>query len=479
MKIIVVIGLPASGKEQPISEAVLTPNGWSSMGDLKINDYVIGSNGLPTKVLGIYPQGVKDVYTVTTKDGVKIRCGENHLWSVYHSIHSKPKLIIRTTNELINRGVIKPCGRPRYTLPIFNGLQNELDVNYSYALGYCLGNGCFTKDCLFISYDLKVESNILNLLEPSLGQPTNSRNNGGNSNQSSYSWRNIHPEIAKYRNSGKSGDKHLLKEHSNWLTWNYNSRLELLKGLLDSDGCVGKNGASNNFSSTSINLITLVRDLIRSLGGRCCEPYKDNRTHYKSGSCWSLAFRMPICPFKLKADNWKASVISMSSSIISIVKEDYKEESVCIKVDAPDELYVTTGFKLTHNTHYCELLNLDFHGVIVDDNLIDNNRNIIIDLIQDGRNFIYVDAALCNLDVLNKFKEFIDCVKDTHRIEEVEYIYFENNPEQCLINAANPNRVGKKVNRYIDYLTLIYKIPEGVVPLKVYRAKEAIEESGT
>ena len=37
---------PAYGKEQPYSEPVLTSNGWKTMGELTLNDNVIGSDGL-------------------------------------------------------------------------------------------------------------------------------------------------------------------------------------------------------------------------------------------------------------------------------------------------------------------------------------------------------------------------------------------------------------------------------------------------
>ena len=43
---------------------------------------MVGSNGLPTHVLGVYPQGRREVYRVTTQDGAStLACGE-HLWTV-------------------------------------------------------------------------------------------------------------------------------------------------------------------------------------------------------------------------------------------------------------------------------------------------------------------------------------------------------------------------------------------------------------
>src|SRR4030042_3673650 len=70
------------GKQQPLSEPVLTPSGWSTMGELKIGDYVTGKNGLPTKVLVVFPQGVRRVFSLELSDGTFVRAGEDHLWSV-------------------------------------------------------------------------------------------------------------------------------------------------------------------------------------------------------------------------------------------------------------------------------------------------------------------------------------------------------------------------------------------------------------
>src|SRR5215212_2547891 len=70
------------GRAQPLDAMVATPEGFRPIGSLRVGDLVIGSGGLPTPVLGVFPQGVKEVYRVTTQDGAStLACGE-HLWTV-------------------------------------------------------------------------------------------------------------------------------------------------------------------------------------------------------------------------------------------------------------------------------------------------------------------------------------------------------------------------------------------------------------
>src|SRR5690349_1200615 len=49
------------GRAHPIATPVLTPDGFRPIGDLTVGDLVIGSNGEPTPVIGVYPQGEKDI----------------------------------------------------------------------------------------------------------------------------------------------------------------------------------------------------------------------------------------------------------------------------------------------------------------------------------------------------------------------------------------------------------------------------------
>src|SRR5262245_20868772 len=70
------------GRAQPVDSPVLTPSGFGRIGDLEVGDLVFGSNGRPTPVLGVYPQGRKEVFRVTTQDGSSTLASGDHLWFV-------------------------------------------------------------------------------------------------------------------------------------------------------------------------------------------------------------------------------------------------------------------------------------------------------------------------------------------------------------------------------------------------------------
>ena len=70
------------GRAQPLDQKVLSPDGFRLIGELKVGDLVIGSDGLPTPVLGVFPQGRKEVYRLTAQDGATTVCCAEHLWAV-------------------------------------------------------------------------------------------------------------------------------------------------------------------------------------------------------------------------------------------------------------------------------------------------------------------------------------------------------------------------------------------------------------
>lgn len=74
-----------SGKALPNSVRIPTPQGWKAVNEIKIGDYLFDRMGRPTKVLGVYPQGKREVYQLTFEDGRTAKSSIDHIWAVYLS----------------------------------------------------------------------------------------------------------------------------------------------------------------------------------------------------------------------------------------------------------------------------------------------------------------------------------------------------------------------------------------------------------
>lgn len=73
---------PGMGKGHPLTTKVLTPSGWTQVGDLVPGDAIFGSDGKPTEVTGVFPRGELDVFRVSFNDGTSVLVDGDHLWAV-------------------------------------------------------------------------------------------------------------------------------------------------------------------------------------------------------------------------------------------------------------------------------------------------------------------------------------------------------------------------------------------------------------
>jgi hypothetical protein len=135
-------------------------------------------------------------------------------------------------------------------------------------------------------------------------------------------------------------------------------RIELLQGLLDTDGYISKNG-SVFFYTVSDQLASDVVEIVNSLGGIVKSSVKYPKYTYRGEvrngqKCNVLCICLPnnIMPFKLERKMLlvKDRIKYFPTRYISDIIEVGQKECQCISVDAPDSLYVTDNFILTHNT---------------------------------------------------------------------------------------------------------------------------------
>ena len=135
------------GRAQPLSSSVLTPSGFRPIGSLRVGDLVVGSGGHPTPVIGVYPQGRKEVFRLRTQDGASTLCCAEHLWRVAtpdDRRRGKAGRIVET-REMIGR--LRASHQHRFELPLLEApveFQPRSVPMDPYALGLLLGDGCLT-----------------------------------------------------------------------------------------------------------------------------------------------------------------------------------------------------------------------------------------------------------------------------------------------------------------------------------------------
>jgi predicted ribonuclease YlaK len=131
---------------QPLDAKIATPNGWTTMGELKVGDYVISKDGMPSKILQIFPKGKKEVFKITTTDGTSTEACGDHPWAVktLFDRQNNANYRIVTTNEMKHN--IKSGNTFNYQLPRNSAVQfskKDLPIP-AYSLGVYLGDGSCT-----------------------------------------------------------------------------------------------------------------------------------------------------------------------------------------------------------------------------------------------------------------------------------------------------------------------------------------------
>ncbi|MHB1066880.1 MAG: replicative DNA helicase [Candidatus Nanopelagicales bacterium] len=80
-QLVIVAARPAIGKALALDTPIPTPQGWTTMGDLRVGDQVLDADGLPTAVTGVTRTWLgRPCYRLTFSDGEQIVADEEHEW---------------------------------------------------------------------------------------------------------------------------------------------------------------------------------------------------------------------------------------------------------------------------------------------------------------------------------------------------------------------------------------------------------------
>lgn len=356
---LLVYGTPGIGKAQPLTANVLTPTGFVELGQLRVGDPVIGSNGRPCSVLGIYPQGAKEVFRVTFRDGSSTECCDDHLWFTTTENERDRGLrgAVRTLRDIRNS---LRCGtRFNHAVPRVRAVEFEtksLPVD-PWLLGMYLGDGHTGTSAIITNPEADIQDRVRAAVAVD-----------GDRVQL---YDRMHMRLVSADRTGTEFKAALVRlglagavAESKfvppvYLLGSAAQRLELLRGLIDSDGYVVCPG-SVEYSTVSPRLSRDFCFLVRSLGGSARVVTKRG-AYTKSGvrhGC-QLVYRIhasfppEITP--VSSEKHLAKWGEAEWRILHTIRDvEYvgRKECLCIRIDALDSLYVTDDFILTHNSTF-------------------------------------------------------------------------------------------------------------------------------
>jgi len=416
-------GVQGSGKAQPLHSKILTPFGWKTMGEIKSGDDVITPNGLTTKVKEVFPQGKKEIYTITFHDGSSTDCCLDHLWECYVIEKYRNRKTVKKifdTQSIIN--FMETQGKrssERFNISI--PLIEKIDIYEEkvlpippYILGVFIGDGSLHSGTpRLTTVDEEIVKNVSSLLNEDyklklIGNTTKEYHltnehrkvYGGTIKTKENMYTRFFRESGLYK--CHSYEKFIPKEYKEI---SFQQRISLLQGLLDTDGTIDKKGSNASFSTTSKKLAHDVQELLWSIGATCTITSRIPKYTYKNEikegrKAYTLFFnhnnglkqffslsRKKDRGHNTFAENHNRGDIKLRRRVKSI---EYKGiyEAKCILIDNNEHLYVTDDYIVTHNTTICEILLLEL-GVVPIDVLRINASEMRIEDVRDRiKNFV-------------------------------------------------------------------------------------------
>jgi phosphate starvation-inducible protein PhoH len=377
-------GPAGSGKAQPLDSTVWTPDGPVAMGNIDIGSIVLTEDGGRAKVLNVFPQGEKDIYLITFSDGQTVECCKEHLWTLCSANWKNPKTL---PLEKILESYKTKSGRRKYYLPTIEPVDfdhQDITIN-PYLLGCLIGDGGFTSQMIRFSTS---DKEIIDLITPALNEMSCDLSQ---QNECDYNitggYLVLKPELEKLGLLDKlSYYKFIPKQYI------YNSkevRLELLSGLLDTDGYC--DNSTIEFSTASYQLALDVQTIVQSLGGLAkissrMGYYTKNNEKINTVENYRvfIRFNNNIRPFKLTRKKEKLLIREkyFLKRYIDSIEKISKKECQCILIDSKNHLYLTDGFIQTHNTAIatgmaCEaLLRHDVDRIVITRPVIESGKGL-------------------------------------------------------------------------------------------------------
>lgn len=357
-----------NGKALALDTLIPTPSGFIPMGDLKVGDFVYGSDGRPCRIVAATDvMHGRPCFEVEFNTGEVIVADADHQWVTDARRDRErlkgrggktagPKPSVKTTEEisrtLFCRG--DRNHRIRVARPA-EGVRKEFELD-PYLLGLWLGDGT-THHSGFTCADAETIERIRSYgfeVRDASTQTTpyacriTDGSKGLYANDKSF-----------YKRLQRAGVLHRKHIPSAYMNASAAQRLALLQGLMDTDGSISKGQGQCEFVQKNAELARQAYELIASLGMRPRILAKRAKIGDKDcGIVYRIFFHayrdMPVFKLSRKLNRMRARPEKRGlQGYRQIVRCD-PTASVpvrCIEVDSPDHCYLASeGHIITHNS---------------------------------------------------------------------------------------------------------------------------------
>ena len=320
--------------------------------DIVDGDILVGQNGQPTTVVKAHEiQLPKKAYSIEFSNGEVIRAGGEHLWTIRNQRGVRKTVDTDYIFDYMSK-YKQPVYIDRVNKPLA-GIHKELPLD-PYFLGLWLGDGGSWQN-VFTTEDKEVLDYVNDWATSHGGyiEQTKHQNSG-----KALTYRIKDTNLTdiciefgirktRYANTGVKHIPEIYFEAS------YEQRLELLRGLMDTDGC-HHSGGFCIFTQKEGQLCDDVIRLVKSLGWDVtvhetnpCEFAKPNTKYFNIG------ISALDNPFKLsrKANKWKRQTRMTDKVKIKSITEIEPIPMRCLTVDAEDgQFCIEYTYTVTHNT---------------------------------------------------------------------------------------------------------------------------------
>lgn len=170
---VILLAPPGTGKAHPNDELipVADERGYVRVGLLKVGDRVFDEHGEPVTVTGVFPQGMRREYVVVTNHGDRVRCNDEHLWTVRSVGDAEGVQQTMSLREIMDAGLADSDGAFIWQLPASGALvrQSRLLPVDPYVCGALLGWGVRIDERGYVTIPHEMPDEVFAAIEDHMG----------------------------------------------------------------------------------------------------------------------------------------------------------------------------------------------------------------------------------------------------------------------------------------------------------------------